>query len=494
MKRKIIIVISLAIFSIFFVYPTCVMAAQEMASDRIIVKFKPGSNIKTAAVKAKALQNMRRAYTVPVSAGEGLDEVLKAYGSRPDVEFVQPDYKRRAYNSTASTALPENWGVVRTGADKLSKEITGNDAAVVAVVDTGVDSFHPLLEGRVLPGYDFVNSDNDASDDSTTGHGTHVAGIIAKVAGEQPVRILPLKVLNSKGTGYDSAIADAIFYAVEHGADIINLSLGGEGYSPVLEEAVNYAVSNGVVVIAAAGNDSSDAGYYAPAGIESCVTVSAIDIDDMLAEFSNFGNVVDIAAPGTDIVSSVPLSVDHDGVRDGYTAFDGTSVAAPFVAGIGALLKVEDESLSGKQIEDLYYQNVDDVGYPGWDMFYGNGIIDFTDYIFDQSDWLENHYIGYKVLGTMRDDTPLDHRFTVKFSMAVDASSVTGDNILLYRYDTADRISVDIEAAGDDTFKMIPHVQLDKGREYWVVIEPTVKSRSGLLLNEGVVAKFETVE
>jgi len=559
----------------------------EITTDRIIVKFKPGRQIKAAAVKAKAMKNMRRVYTVPVGEGKDIKEVMKAYRNRPDVELVQPDYKRRAFALSGTTDLPENWGIARTGADKLNKRVSGSGVVVVAVVDTGVDASHPLLTGKVLAGYDFVNGDNYAGDDSNLGHGTFVAGIIAMVAGELPVRILPVKVLNADGVGYDSDIADAIYYSVDKGADVINLSLGGPGYSPVLEEAVNYAVRNGVVVTAAAGNDSSDAGNYSPAGIQSCITVSAVNRDDIITGFSNFGDVVDIAAPGKSIVSSVPLNVDPDGIRDGYASYDGTSAAASFVAGIGALLRIQNESFTVEQVEDLICQYVDDVGYPGWDIYYGHGIVNFADYVIDQplnveivspqpgtehfgtlevncnltevftgavvfkvdgellerekaisqeslsvnldimalaegehvlsveltdgkgevraldqvifvvrrsSEGLKNLFREYIILGSMRNGTPLDHTFTVRFSMAVDASTVTPENLLLYQYDIVEQIPVCIEAVDDKTFKMIPLAPLDPCSEYWVVVKPSIKSRSGFWLKEGVVAKFKTVE
>ncbi|NHM26459.1 S8 family serine peptidase [Desulfofundulus sp. TPOSR] len=556
-------------------------AAETYGTDRIIVKFKPGKNYYAAPADARAMRHMRRAYSIKVPGGEKLETVMDVYRSRSDVELVQPDYIRQACLLPATVA-GENWGIARTGADKLSQRVTGNSEAVVAVVDSGVDARHPLLYGRVLPGYDFANGDDDAADDN--GHGTHIAGIIAMEAGNQRVRILPVKVLDSSGKGYDSDIADGIYYAVDHGADVINLSIGGPGRSPVLEEAVNYAVSRGVVVVAAAGNSSADASGYSPAGIQACITVSAVDRNDTITKFSNYGTVVDIAAPGKDIVSSVPLDADTDGILDGYTSYDGTSMAAAFVSGIAALLRVNDGSITVQQVENAIALNADDAGEKGRDPYYGFGIINFSNYLINEPvslkilapspfvaqgnrlsvsyavygtfsgyarfrvdglfygsqkvpsagcyntvlnvealakgmhtlavelldntgktvaggqapfvvpSILDDQFAGWRVLGSARENIPLDHTFTVKFSLPIDEKTVTGESLQLYRYDTAQPVAVIIRRIDDFTFQMRPQEALEPATRYWVVVRPSIRSRAGFNLKEGVVAHFVTVQ
>ncbi len=384
MKKALIL---LALFILFICCGAAGAAEKQQpaaATDRIIVKFKSGHQFQAAGLHARAIKGMRRAYSIPVKKGENIEQAMKAYRGRPDVEYVQPDYKRYACALPAVDDVPVNWGVARVGADELSRRLAGNNVAVVAVIDTGVYAGHELLSGKVLAGYDFVNNDWDADDDNMLGHGTHVAGIIAMVAGQQPVRVLPVKVLNAEGSGYDSAIADGIYYAVDRGADVINLSLGGPGSSPVLEEAVRYAVDQGVVVVAAAGNEASNAGNFSPANIEQCLTVSAVNRYDTITDFSNFGAVVDVSAPGKGIVSSVPPHADTDGTPDGYIAYNGTSMAAPFASGIAALLRVHDAGMDVQQVENLFAVYVDDVGDKGRDIYYGYGIINFENYLTDK--------------------------------------------------------------------------------------------------------------
>ncbi|MEO0598648.1 MAG: S8 family serine peptidase [Chloroflexota bacterium] len=217
----------------------------------------------------------------------------------------------------------------------------------VAVIDSGICANHPDLQGRITAGYDFVDDDNDPND--TFGHGCGVAGVIAAntnngigIAGIAPnVQIMPLRVLDNLGLGSYSNIANAIIYAVDNGADIINLSLAGPTSSVMLEAAVAYAVDSGVVVIAAAGNFGQPNAFY-PAAYPSVIAVASIDpVTFERSSFSNYGADVDVLAPGRDILTT-NLAGDYEFVS-------GTSFAAPIVAGITAMsealntpLKTED--------------------------------------------------------------------------------------------------------------------------------------------------------
>lgn len=208
-------------------------------------------------------------------------------------------------------------------------------AITIAVIDSGVCSNHPDLQGRILAGYDFVDDDNDPSD--VFGHGCGVAGVIAAnsnngqgIAGVAPnAQIMPLRVLNDVGLGNYSNIANAIVYAVDNGADIINLSLAGSTSSAILEAAVAYAVDSGVVVIAAAGNSGVEGAFF-PAAYPSVIAVGSIDpVTYERSRFSNFGADIDVWAPGRDILTT--------NTAGGYEFVSGTSFAAPIVAGITAM-------------------------------------------------------------------------------------------------------------------------------------------------------------
>lgn len=214
----------------------------------------------------------------------------------------------------------------------------------IAVIDSGVCSNHPDLQGRILPGYDFVDDDNDPTD--TFGHGCGVAGVIAAnsnngqgIVGVAPnAQIMPLRVLNDVGLGNYSNIANAIVYAVDNGADIINLSLAGSTSSAILEAAVAYAVDNGVVVIAAAGNSGVEGAFF-PAAYPSVIAVGSIDpVTYERSRFSNFGADIDVWAPGRDILTT--------NTAGGYEFVSGTSFAAPIVAGITAMSEAMDAPLN----------------------------------------------------------------------------------------------------------------------------------------------------
>lgn len=242
------------------------------------------------------------------------------------------------------------------------------DGAVVAVIDTGVAyrtggrfmQAPDLGQTAFVEGFDFV--DNDAFPDDEHGHGTHVAGTIAQstnnglgVAGVAPgVAIMPLRVLDANGSGGWAAIASAIRYAADHGADVINMSLGGGMRSRTVERAINYAHDHGVVIVAAAGNSSASRVEY-PALHDHVIAVGAVRFDRELSFYSCFGEGLDIVAPGGD----TRVDQNGDGLPDGvlqntiagrdvrrfdYLAWQGTSMAAPHVAGVAALVRASGVS------------------------------------------------------------------------------------------------------------------------------------------------------
>lgn len=246
--------------------------------------------------------------------------------------------------------LPQAWSSVPSGRD-----------VTIAVVDSGICATHPDLQGKLVAGYDFVDDDMDPDD--LYGHGCGVAGVIAAVsnnnqgiAGVAPnARIMPLRVLDGTGIGNYANIANAIIYAVDNGADIINLSLAGPTRSAIMEAAVAYAVGRGAVVIAAAGNFGSDATFY-PAAYPAVIAVGSIDPDLNRSSFSNFGADVDVQAPGRDILTT--------SLNGGYEFMSGTSFAAPIVAGLTALTQAVDVPLNTEDGIVFIYppENIPDCG------------------------------------------------------------------------------------------------------------------------------------
>jgi len=227
--------------------------------------------------------------------------------------------------------LPTQWSVKKTRAEQAWDLSVGSPQVVVAVLDTGVDPEQPDLRGKLVAGYDYVNNDQDPSDDN--GHGTAVAGIVAAnsdnhigVAGYcWACRVMPVKVLGSDGTGFASDLAQGIIWATDHGARVLNLSLGGPLEDPTLTAAAQYAWLHGVLVVAAAGNEGGLTLDY-PAALPNVLSVGASDGNDRLYAFSNQDALV--AAPGENSTTAR---------GGGYVSFLGTSSAAPVVSGIAGL-------------------------------------------------------------------------------------------------------------------------------------------------------------
>ncbi|WP_127575394.1 S8 family peptidase [Paenibacillus barengoltzii] len=253
---------------------------------------------------------------------------------------------------------------------KLSK---GSNDVIVAVVDTGVDLKHPDLQGRLLKGYNVINPDQEPTDD--VGHGTHVAGIIsANVNNGEGIagmmwggKILPVKALDQSGSGTTYSVAQGIIWATDHGAKVINMSLGNYADAQFLHEAIKYAYERDVVLIAATGNDNTERPGY-PAAYPEVLSVSATDYNMQKASFSNYGDYIDVMAPGESIASTYP---DNQ-----YAALSGTSMASPHVAALAALIRSVNPDLKNTEVMDIIRKNVIDLGDKGRDKYYGYGQID----------------------------------------------------------------------------------------------------------------------
>ena len=262
-------------------------------------------------------------------------------------------------------------------------DTTFGDAGVtVAVVDQGVKYDHPDLDGNVAsdPGYDFVDGDSDPYPDELTDqngdgkvemHGTHVAGIAAAavnndegVSGIGNSTVISGRALSETGSGSTADIADAVQWAADQGADVINLSLGGGGATTTMQNAVSYATSQGSLVVAAAGNDYGQPVSY-PAAYSECLAVSALDPDETLADYSNLGPEIELAAPGTNVLSTW--------VDDGYDKISGTSMATPVVAGVAGLTLAAHD-LTNAELRSHLKATAVDVGLPSDEQ--GSGRVD----------------------------------------------------------------------------------------------------------------------
>lgn len=279
-----------------------------------------------------------------VKGDKNLLQALKKSEIGQKTETIEPNYEYKALEAPNDPDYVKQWNLRTINVESAWEETKGA-GMTVAVIDTGVTVVPDLEQTKFVKGYDFVNDKEEAADDN--GHGTHVAGTIAQstnnnygVAGvAYEASIMPLKVLSAFGGGTVADIAEAIRFAADNGADVVNLSLGGAGESQVLEEAVNYAYNKGVVVVAAAGNESRNSASY-PARYPHVISVAATGPSGEKAPYSNFGAGVDISAPGgSENGQILQETIDPETGASMFAGFQGTSMASPHVAAVAAMVK-----------------------------------------------------------------------------------------------------------------------------------------------------------
>ncbi len=295
------------------------------------------------------------------------EAVASAMSNRAEVEYVEDNVSFETQLAPNDPGFDQQYAPQLVNADDAWDETLGSADVTIAVVDTGIDYDHPDLASGFGsdPGRDFAGGDGDpAPDADDESHGTHVAGCASAdtdngvgVAGPSDSRLLAVRALDSSGTGSLSDIADAIQWAADQGADVINVSLGGSTETRTMKRAVEYAADqHGALVVCAAGN-SGRSGVAYPAAYEECVAVSAIDPNEELADFSNYGSAIELAAPGVNVLSTMP--------SDGYGHYSGTSMAAPIVAGVAALGKAVNPDLGAGDLRRLLRETAVDVGLSG---------------------------------------------------------------------------------------------------------------------------------
>ncbi|MFQ5340635.1 MAG: S8 family serine peptidase [Anaerolineae bacterium] len=368
-------------------------------AGRLLVQFAPGTpDEEKAAVHerlgAQVIDEIPALGIQILQVPEEATSMVFAYQAEPSVNFAEPDYIARIAGWPDGPILsrndleaigegvtrypndprfPDMWNLAKIRAEAGWDITTGSSSVIIAVIDTGADASHPDLEGKLLPAYDFVNNDSDPADDQ--GHGTHVSGTAAAVTNNGigiagvswGAKVMPIKALSAGGSGAHSWIANGIVWATDHGADVINMSLGGPYTSATMSRAVDYAWSHGVVIVAAAGNGNTSNPSY-PAAYDNVIGVAATTQNDERAHFSNYGSYISVASPGVSILSSTR--------GGGYQAWSGTSMASPHVAGLAALIKSIHPDWSNVQIRDAIESSSVDFGTPGWDAIYGWGRID----------------------------------------------------------------------------------------------------------------------
>ncbi|WP_458190909.1 S8 family peptidase [Haladaptatus sp. NG-WS-4] len=321
--------------------------------DRYIVATKSSDAARAARIQAQLVDHILQLGSEKKAvAGRFSKQAIEALEQLPDVRYIERDGKCLGGDQT----LP--WGVDRIDANKISGPgLTGSEAHI-AVIDSGIDNDHPDLQTNLGTGKSFV-PDTDSWDDDT-GHGTHCAGIAAAhdnsqgVVGTAPtLELHAAKVLNSDNWGRWSWIAAGIEWVADQGYDVANLSITGDDYSQTVADACKYAHDKGVLLVACAGNDDHGPVTY-PAAYSEVIAVSSTTKNDTLSDFSNVGFEVELAAPGSEIYSTLP---------GGYGYKSGTSMACPHVSGVaGVLMSPEGGSLSNEQARQHLRDTAEDIG------------------------------------------------------------------------------------------------------------------------------------
>jgi thermitase len=336
-----------------------------------------GRNVNTVSIEGEVIAVVA---DMPLTAISSFTEKVQKIGL---ARYIEPNMKFQTQFVPNDPYWSLQWGPQKIEADWAWNTTTGDSSILVAVIDTGIDYDHPDLEDNYVPlGRDWVNNDEDPLDDN--GHGTHCAGIVAAVsnntvgiAGIANVSIMVEKGLDDYGWGPEDGLAKAIIHAVDQGADILSNSWGDYGESYLIRDAVQYAYDKGVLVIAAAGNEAISDKLY-PAAYEEVVAVTATDSYDYPAWFTNFGDWIEVAAPGVDIYSTMPtyhVTLNDHGYNQTYDYLKGTSMACPHVAGVAALIWSQFPNSTRDWVRAQLRYTTDDLGDPGFDDYYGYGRI-----------------------------------------------------------------------------------------------------------------------
>jgi subtilisin family serine protease len=348
----------------------------------------------------------KKTFLLKFSYEVDIKSIIEVYLKTNLFEFVEPNYIGNGHGFMQTTPndfyyLSRQWSHYNNGSFTLSPstndadidtdlawDITqGDPNLIVAILDTGLKLDHPEFSGRIVAGYDFVNNDSDPTDDF--GHGTNVAGI-ALAKGNNSIgyagvnwnsKIMICKILDNTNSGFYSWWADAIYFAVDNGAKVINLSAGGNGSSTLLENAINYAYNNNVSVVVSSGNQNSTIQY--PAKYTNAIAVGSTNSNDQRSNpffwsttsGSNYGPELDFVAPGNYI-----YGLSHLSNTDYSYYWGGTSQAAPHLTGVISLLLSVNPSLTVSQIRLILQQSSQDLignsfDTVGWDQYYGYGRI-----------------------------------------------------------------------------------------------------------------------
>lgn len=343
-------------------------------TSRLIIHFKSTASnpLKERLIQSYGISSSETRYqpdTIVIQVPAFISgRIINAFEKSHWVEYIEEDALAFQLD-TNDPSFPLQWGLQAIHTP-VAWTYSQAEQVDIAIIDSGISSNHPDVSSKVTKWQNFTRSPNQYD---STGHGTHVAGIAAAATNNSigiagvgyHANLFSVKVLDDKGRGYYSWIADGIYWATDNGAEVINLSLGGTAPSQSLKDAVDYAWNKGVIVVAAAGNTNSSRPTY-PAFYSNTIATASVDQSLTKSTFSNHGTWVDVAAPGEFI-----LSTHLDGQ---YLYMSGTSMATPHVSGLAALLFASDTNLTNHQIRDNIQSTANPI--PGTGNDWQHGLID----------------------------------------------------------------------------------------------------------------------
>lgn len=417
---------------------------------QFIVKFQPGV---AASARTKVAQSMGAkildriaaidmdVFEFPAVKGNpsaaAVTNALDGLKRNPNIVVAEPNYIYKVNFTPNDPGLSQQWGWTPTQTYAAWDTTMGSSATVIAIIDTGIQRTHPDLNAKIVAGYDYVQ--NDTAPDDGNGHGTHVAGTTAAEtnnatggAGLCPnCSLMPVRVLDNNGSGTLANVANGITWAADHGAKVINMSLGGSG-STTLQNAVNYAWDHGVFLACAAGNDgTSSTGNAYPGAYTNCFAVASTNSSDAKSSFSNYGSWVEAAAPGEGIYSTW--------MNSGYNTISGTSMATPHVAGLAGLLA--SQGLTNAQIRDRICSTADHISGTGSNWTCGRinanaavtnstpppppppppaGALTNGGFESGTSPWVQTSANGYQLIDTTRPHTGSYSAYLAGYNVATD--------------------------------------------------------------------------
>ncbi|HEY9856077.1 MAG TPA: S8 family serine peptidase [Stenomitos sp.] len=357
--------------------------ANGVSKREIVVRFASKSSISLNGYKVRRSIEALNAHVIEVPSSKSPEQVVAEFQKNPNVtyaDYVNRTQSEEAYSKTPNDPrLKDQYNLRAINATDAWKTTAGEKRVIIAVIDSGTEVDHPDLKNQIVQSWSVLTHTPTLTPGS--GHGSHTIGIFGAeanngqgIAGVAPgCGLMAVQISDqATGQGSDATIAEGIIWAADHGASVMSISQGIYRHSKVLEDALQYALNKDVVICASAGNNNAendpDKAPHLPSTYPGVIEVAATDSRNGKAEFSNWGKTVTVAAPGVDILSTVPGKT--------YELMSGTSMAAPCAAGVVGLIRSRFPNFNRDQVKDQLIKTAQDLGDKGFDKKYGYGLVD----------------------------------------------------------------------------------------------------------------------